>query len=99
MARKVNYIKSKKNLTKEDCKSLIQKSNIEIGLQQETIKYWSGKSKSTLDNADLFIFLQSGFNTVEDYLIYCNNRIEYHKARIEDMEERLERIEKDGDNR
>lgn len=99
MVRKVNYIKSRKNLTKEDCLSLIQKSKIDIETQKEMIKYWEGKNKAELSNVDLFIFLQSGFNNVEDYIVDCKNRIEYHEFRIKDMEERLERIEKDGDNR
>lgn len=85
----IKYKKLRKKLKKEECESLISKSLIDIELHQEIINYWNGKNKAELSNVDLFIFLQSGFNTVEDYVNDCKNRIDYHNCRIIDMKERL----------
>jgi tetratricopeptide (TPR) repeat protein len=61
---------------------------------QEAIDYWINKNENDLERIDNFIFMQSGFKTVKEYVDDCKNRIVYQVKRMDDLKSMLKLGEK-----
>ena len=60
-----------------------------IEMQNEMIDYWKNKNTNQLSKIDSFIFNQSGFNTIDDYIDDCKSIIEYNQDKIVFLENRI----------
>jgi hypothetical protein len=50
---------------------------------------WINKNEKDLERIDNFIFMQSGFKTVKEYVDDCKNRIVYQVKRVDDLKSML----------
>lgn len=90
-SKATKYRSIKRELSRDDMIHEIEKANSQISLQNEMIEYWSNKKENNLNRTDSFIFMVSGFNKIDDYLLDCNKRIVYNQDKIKDLKERLKK--------
>ena len=79
----------KRKLTLEECKNIKKSCSCMIEMQNEMIDYWKNKNTNQLSKIDSFIFNQSGFNTIDDYIEDCKTMIEYNKDKIVFLDDKM----------
>ena len=91
---KMKYVKLRKKLSNAEIINKLDVCKTVIDNNQEAIDYWINKNEKNLERIDNFIFMQSGFKTVKEYVDDCKNRIVYQIKRMDDLKSMLKLGEK-----
>jgi len=85
----MKYVKLRKKLSNIEIINKLHVCKTVIDNNKEAIDYWTNKNEKNLSGIDNFIFMQSGFKTVKEYVDDCKNRITYQVKRFDDLKSML----------